>query len=95
MEATRLQRDITSAEASNDVGAIIALILNTSELTEDDFVNKTLGHLRFLYYSFLEKFHQRPRDMEDLIDGILYIEDINYIQKRARKRARARTRKEH
>lgn len=41
----------------------------------EDFTSKVkrvLGNLKFLYYRYLEEFHQVPRDIDDLIDGLIY-----------------------
>ena len=35
-------------------------------------VIRILGSLKYLYYKYLDNFHQLPKDIDDLIDGILY-----------------------
>lgn len=36
-------------------------------------VQKTLGNLRFLYYKYIEYFKKTPFDLDDMIDGLIYI----------------------
>jgi len=75
-------------EAQADIGAMLSLLLSGVTLTEEEFIEKSIGNLRFLYYLFLDKLHTRPRDMEDLVDGLLYLDSVGYIteQEIARKR---------
>lgn len=77
-----------TAAASGDIKQIIALIVSTSELTSDDFIQKTVGPTRFLYYHYCKEFQGRPRDMDDFIDGLLYLMDINYIRKQEYNKAK-------
>lgn len=75
---------------------MINLIVDSSTLTGDDYIEKTIGHLRCLYYMFLDTFHTRPKDLIDMIDGILYTECKGYIQKQEMdklERARAQEKK--
>lgn len=71
------------AVSTGNISAILNQIIDASTLTEDDFIEKTVGNLRFLYYSYLDTFHNRPKDIVDMIDGLLYIECKSYIQQQA------------
>lgn len=71
------------AQAQGDISTLLNLITSTSGLTTTDFVRKTCGGLLFLYYSFVENLHIRPVDIDDLIDGILYMDARSYINKQA------------
>ena len=35
-----------------------------------------------MYYTYLDKFHQCPMDVDDLIDGMLYLDAKGYITKK-------------
>lgn len=69
---------------------MLSLIVNASELPIEDFIDQTLGSMRYLYYVYLNKFHVVPIDMDDMIDGLMYIDIEQRIQSDAMKRARAR-----
>lgn len=77
------------AAASGDIGSLVRLITETSSQTPADFVKKTVGSILFMYYSFVDKFHVRPRDLDDFIDGMLYIEARAYCDEKARQKALA------
>lgn len=85
-EAENLKRDMQAAAAANDISTVMSLMIQASSQTTDDFVDKILGGIRFMYYSFVDKFHTRPIDLEDLVDGILYTDAYNYIEKKERDR---------
>lgn len=67
---------------------MLSLIVNASELPIDDFIEQTLGSLRYLYYTYLNKFHREPVDMEDLVDGLMYIDIESRINADAMKKAK-------
>lgn len=50
-------------------------------MTTADFIQKTCGSLLFVYYTYVNKYHVRPVDMDDLIDGLLYLDAKSYIIK--------------
>lgn len=81
-EAARIQREIRAASEAGDIATIMRLVASTSALKPADFIKKTVGSLLFIYYSYIDKFHVKPRDVDDLVDGMLYIESRNYIEKR-------------
>lgn len=49
----------------------------------------SLGVLRFHYYHFVHEFHMKPRDLEELVDGVLYMDCHAYSERYALKRAKA------
>lgn len=53
----------------------------TADITPADYIKKTLGTILFLYYQYLKYFQLRPRDLEDMIDGLLYISTSNFLKK--------------
>lgn len=84
-EEKRLEREFQAASASGDIGALLSLIVSTSQLTVNDYVEKTIGTVLFMYYAYIDKFHTRPVDLDDLIDGILFMDVKNYIIKKGQK----------
>lgn len=83
-EAERIKREIAAAQASGDISTIVRLIANTSKMTTADFIKETCGSLLFLYYTYMSQYHQRPVDMLDMVNGLLYLDAKNYITKAAR-----------
>jgi hypothetical protein len=61
----------------------------TAELTPADFIKKTVGNILFTYYTFLRYFHLRPTSLEDLVDGLLFIESSQFLEKKAYDEAKA------
>lgn len=58
-------------------------------MTVTDFIQKTCGSLLFIYYTYVDRFHVVPANIDDMIDGILYIDAQQYIQKQAMAKAKA------
>lgn len=85
-EAEILKRDMQAAAAANDISTVMSLMLRASSMTTDDYIDRLLGGIRFMYYSFVDKFHVRPIDLIDLVDGSLYMDAYNYIEKKERDR---------
>lgn len=85
-EAEILKRDMQAAAAANDISTVMSLMLRASSMTTEDYVDRLLGGVRFMYYSFVDKFHVRPIDLTDLVDGSLYMDAYNYIEKKERDR---------
>ena len=72
------------ASATGDIGTLLRLIAGTSALPPADFIKKTVGGILFMYYLFIDKYHVRPVDLDDLIDGSLYLDAKDYILKQTR-----------
>ena len=81
-EAKRIEQELATASASGDISTILRIIATTSSLTPTDYIKKTCGSLLFLYYTYMEKLKQRPVDMNDMIDGLSYLDARGYIMKR-------------
>lgn len=77
-----LQQQVMAAQASGDIGTLLHLMAKTSELTPSDFIKKTVGNILFVYYVYLENFHIKPKDLEDIVDGLLYLDAHSFIQKK-------------
>lgn len=80
-ELERVKQEIAAAQAAGDISTIIRIITQTSKMTTEDFVKKTCGGLLFLYYTYVEKLHTRPLDIDDMIDGVLFLDAKSYIMK--------------
>ena len=81
-EARRLEEEISIAIEAVDISSLLNTICSASSLTSEDFIKKTCGALLFMYYTYLDKFHQCPMDVDDLIDGMLYLDAKGYITKK-------------
>lgn len=89
-EAKRIEQQIRAAQTTGDVATILRLISQTSELTPQDFIKKTLGNLMYIYYLYLSEFHVRPKDLEDMVDGLLFIDARNFLDKKFIDEARSK-----
>lgn len=78
-----------AAMATGDLNTLLTLMARTSKMTVTDYINSTTGSLRFLYYMFLRKFKKTPVDLEELVDGVLFLDVEGYIQKTAMEEAKA------
>ena len=83
-EADRIRKELAAAQAAGDISTILRIVASSSSLTVTDYIQKTCGSLLFLYYSYVDKFHQRPVDIEDMMDGLLYLDAKGYIIKKDR-----------
>ena len=92
-KANQLEREIKAAVATGNIGAVVKLIAETSAQTPTDFIKKTVGSLFFFYYTYIQFFHTRPLDIDDMVDGALYIEARNYQEEQARRKARQQAEK--
>lgn len=72
------------ASARGDISTLLKIIAGTSAIPPADFIKKTVGGILFMYYLFIDKYHVRPVDLDDLIDGSLYLDAKDYIIKQAR-----------
>ena len=80
-EAESLKEQIALASAAGDIATILSLVTQASSLPVEDYVETILGGTRFMYYSFVNRFHTRPVDLIDLVDGMLFIDASNHIEK--------------
>lgn len=60
------------------------LLTQSSSMTVDDYIEKSLGNLRSQYYLYLDAYHQKPYDLIDMVDGILFLDCKQYVQEKAR-----------
>ena len=72
---------MAAAQAAGDISTILKLVASTSAMTVTDFIQKTCGSLLFIYYTYVDKLHTRPVDIDDLIDGLLYLDARQYAIK--------------
>lgn len=78
-----LERNIMAAEASGDIASIVHLLAQSAKLTTEDYVKKTVGNVMFLYYMHMDLFKSPPRDIDDLVDGMLFMQAKQYIREQA------------
>ena len=88
-EAAELERNIMAAEASGDIASIVHLLAQSAKLTTEDYVKKTVGNVMFLYYMHMDLFKSPPRDIDDLVDGMLFMQAKQYIREQAISEAKA------
>lgn len=51
-----------------------------SMLHPDEYIQEAMGAFPFLVYTFQKEFHLPPEDLDDLIDGILYLDCVSYTR---------------
>lgn len=76
-----MEDQIRQAQATGDIATLIRLMAQTASITPADYIKKTLGTIMFLYYQYTKFFRLRPMDLEDMVDGLLYISTSNFIEK--------------
>lgn len=76
------------AAGAGDISQLLSIIADTASMTVNDFIDKTIGPLKMLYYLYIDKFHLCPTDLTDLIDGLLYLDVKEYIIKKNSKKAK-------
>lgn len=76
---------LQEATRSNNISAIVSLIVELSKRTPEDIVNDALGPLMFVYYWFLKSYKHEPRDMDDLVDGLLFLDTKHYLEEQKTK----------
>lgn len=75
--------EMKAASEAGDISTLLRIITKSSSLTIEDYVKKTLGTLRFMYYMYVDKLHVRPKDLIDMMDGLLYLDARTYILKQS------------
>ena len=55
--------------------------MKTTRLSSSDYIKTTCGSFLYLYYGYCDKFHTRPTDLLDLVDGMIYMMAVNYQRK--------------
>lgn len=85
-ESKRVSKALQDAASSGDIHTIVKVIANTSTLSPTDFIQKTVGSLLYVYYMYVDRFHTVPTDLDDMIDGILYIEAHQYNMDKQRQK---------
>ena len=71
--AADVQSQVKMAAAAGDLQGLIKMLMRTTKLSYSDYVQATVGPMLHLYYQYCDKFHTRPVDLIDLMDGILYM----------------------
>jgi hypothetical protein len=51
--------------------------------TDGEIIQEVLGSFKYIYFQFIEALHREPRDIDDLIDGIIYLELNTYFERKA------------
>lgn len=84
-----LRQQVASAAAAGDISSLLNALVGSSTLSTDDYVEKTIGFLLNLYYMYMDALHVRPKDLIDLVDGILYLECKQYATQKEMEKMRA------
>lgn len=48
--------------------------LQANRVTFKDKVDQTIGAYKYFYYKYIEHYHLIPKDLDDIIDGIVYMD---------------------
>ncbi len=75
--------EMKAASEAGDISTLLRIITKSSSLTVEDYIKKSLGSIRFMYYMYIDKFHVRPKDLIDMVDGLLYLDARTYILKQS------------
>lgn len=74
-----------TAASSGNIAAVMSLINGAATLKPTDFIKKTVGATLFMYYMYVDALHVKPRDCDDLVDGLLFLEAKQYSLEQERK----------
>lgn len=69
--------DVEKADAvlrSGNPFDMLRLALNANKKTPHEIVEETVGSVMYLYYLFIECLHARPVDIDDMVDGLLFLD---------------------
>ena len=83
-----MEEEISMAHGAGDISQLLSIITETASLTVNDFISKTIGPLKMLYYLYIDKFHMCPTDLDELVDGLLYLDVKEYILKKNRNKGK-------
>lgn len=75
--------EMKAASEAGDISTLLRIITKSSSLTTEDYIKKTIGIVRFMYYMYIDKLHVRPKDLIDMVDGLLYLDARTYILKQS------------
>jgi len=56
------------------------LISRASTRSPTEFIQDSVGSLLFLVYLFEDSFKREARDLDDLVDGLLYLDARSYVR---------------
>jgi hypothetical protein len=60
--------------------SVMMSALGGRKRSDGELIAEAIGTFKYLYYNFLERFHREPRDLDDYIDGVIYIELNNHFK---------------
>lgn len=73
------------AARRQDMAALIALSMQGAQKPSQDYIDKTIGCFLNMYYLYVESFKGRePIDIDDICDGLLYLEVKNKLLEQQR-----------
>jgi hypothetical protein len=72
-----------AAEREGDGRRMLEIAFGVLTKSDGDIIGETLGAYQYMYFTFLERFRREPREIDDLIDGLIYIELNAYFEKKA------------
>jgi hypothetical protein len=74
---------LEAAKAAGNAAAMLNIIFSANKKTGDEIVKESLGDLTFFYYQYMDTFKRCPKDVDDMVDGIIYLELKVYFKKLA------------
>jgi hypothetical protein len=77
-----------AAARSGDVTTLMRLMTGGRSKSNSDIIKKCMTVLEFFYYQYFDSFGDRPRDIDDLIGGIIFIELKAYFTKKSLEKPR-------
>ncbi len=71
---------IQTAARAGDIAQVMFLISRASTRSPTEFIQDSVGSLLFLVYLFEDSFKHEARDLDDLVDGLLYLDARSYVR---------------
>jgi hypothetical protein len=80
--------DMEMAAKAKDVSALMKLMMGSGNKSNSEIVKQCMNTLEFFYYQYFDGFGDRPRDIDDMIGGIIFIELKAYFTKKSLEKPR-------
>ena len=66
----------------------MSLLCQSTERSINDLVDVSVGPMVMSYFVFVDSLHVKPKDLEELVDGLLYLDLKNLQHERMMRKAR-------
>lgn len=65
---------------SGNIFDALTLAMRAKKKTPFEIIEEIVGSVMYLYYLFVDGLHTRPIDIDDMTDGLLYLQARNRLR---------------